>query len=105
MRGTPDSRTRGAIADRMWALLNAEERTQVALCRRAGISTTAFSNWLNGSRPGLDQAIKLCDAFDLTLDWIYFGDDRGVPHEVVEAYRRIKAGEIARRTAKAAGRR
>jgi transcriptional regulator with XRE-family HTH domain len=81
----------------MWALLKAEGRSQAELCRLASVSPTAFSNWLNGSRPQLDQAIKLCDAYDLTLDWIYFGDERWMPHEIIDTYRKIVIGEIPRR--------
>lgn len=41
---------------------------------RAGIGRSTYSNWRAGtSRPELNQAMKLCDTYGLTLDYIYRG--------------------------------
>jgi transcriptional regulator with XRE-family HTH domain len=43
--------------------------TQEALARRADVGTDAVRNWEKGRRtPGLDMAVKLADALDITLD-------------------------------------
>ena len=36
------------------------------------------------------SALAPCDAFDLTLDWIYSGDMRGLRHETAMAIKALK---------------
>lgn len=63
---------------------------------RAGISRTAYSNWepREGKqavgRPSVDEANKLCNAYDLTMDWIYRGHRKRLPHELVEAIEAVE---------------
>jgi DNA-binding XRE family transcriptional regulator len=53
--------------------------------KRAGIGKSAYSNYTSGERaPTLAQAIKLCDAYELTLDWIYRGDPSGLKYNLAE---------------------
>lgn len=48
-----------------------------------------YNQWERGiGRPRLDEAIRLVDEYDLTLDWIYLGDHRRLPYELVDAIRR-----------------
>lgn len=58
--------------------------TQVEICRRAGITPSAWSNWEKGAknRPDLNEALKLVAEFRLTLDWIYLGDPSGLPRDL-----------------------
>lgn len=68
------------IAKRLRATRDALDLSQVALCKAAGIKQSTYNQWERGKgRPCLDDAIKLCDALALTLDWIYFGDASGLP--------------------------
>lgn len=63
---------------------------------RAGISRTAYGNWEPAEgkppvgRPSVDEAYKLCEAYELTLDWIFRGDRRRLPHELVEAIEAVE---------------
>ena len=42
--------------------------------RAAGLGARAYSNYENGYRIGIDAAIALCETYNLSLDWIYFGE-------------------------------
>ena len=69
-----------AIAHRLRVTREALGLTQTELCRRTGIATNTYNQWEMGrGRPDLDQAMKLCNAFRYTLDWIYRGDSAGLP--------------------------
>lgn len=55
---------------------------------RAGISQSNYSQYENGhKRPSIDNAIALCDTYNLTLDWIYRGDPSGLPYKLANAIR------------------
>ncbi len=57
--------------------------SQTALCLRAGIKTNTYNQWEMAKwRPNIDEAKKLCRAFELTLDWIYFGNPAKLPYEL-----------------------
>lgn len=44
-------------------------------------------------RPTIDNAIRLAEAYHLTLDWIYLGDPSGLRYETANA---ISAARAAR---------
>lgn len=80
MRGTGISGTLDAIGDRLRRTRKALGLSQAALCRLAKIATNTYNQWENGTRrPELDQAMRLCETFRLTLDWLYRGDASGLP--------------------------
>lgn len=85
MRGDPRDRTRAAIAARLRQTRLALGLSQAALCRKCGIAANTYNQWEKGQRPQLDEAIKLVDGLDLTLDWIYLGDPGRLPYEVAQA--------------------
>lgn len=69
--------------------------TAADLCRRAGIATNTYSQWENAKgRPELDKAIKLVDAFGVTLDWLYLGNAAALPNKlatsIAELERRLE---------------
>lgn len=75
-----------AIARRLVAARRAKKLRQIDLARMTGVAPNALSNWEQGiRRPSLDQVVLLLPALDVTLDFIYFGDDRGLSWEVREA--------------------
>jgi transcriptional regulator with XRE-family HTH domain len=74
------------MAARLRETRQAMKLTQARLCRIADIPQSTWNNAETGdNRLGLDQAIKLCDAFGLTLDWIYRGIASGLPTAIQEA--------------------
>jgi transcriptional regulator with XRE-family HTH domain len=50
----------------------------------AGLSQSRYNKFETGSRPlTLEAAMKLCERWGLTLDWLYRGDPSGLPHKLV----------------------
>jgi DNA-binding XRE family transcriptional regulator len=65
---------------------------QAEFYRLAGISSQAGNNYEQGARRiQLDQAIKLCDAHRLTLDWIYRNEPSGLPYDIQVAIADLRA--------------
>lgn len=57
--------------------------TQSQMADAAGIGRNTYNQWETGTeRPSLGLALKLCDTFGLTLDWIYRGDPSGLPFRI-----------------------
>lgn len=53
--------------------------------KETGIARTMWHNIEAGfSRIGVDAAMKLCDRFHLTLDWIFRGDERFLTKSFVD---------------------
>ena len=51
----------------------------------AGIAKNTYSQYESGERmPKLEFALKLCDRFELTLDWIYRGDPSGLKYNLAD---------------------
>src|SRR5882724_8050936 len=81
-----------AIAERLRLTRAATGLTQAAMGRLVGIASNAWNNNERGrDRISVDQAIKLCIATGVTLDWIYRGEMKGLPHDIT-----IKIQAIAR---------
>jgi transcriptional regulator with XRE-family HTH domain len=77
--------TTGEVADRLRLTREALRLKQAALCRITGISTSAWNNAETGdARIGLDNAILLCQATGVTLDWVFRGIRAGLPHPIAE---------------------
>lgn len=70
-----------SIAKRLRATRAAlDDIKQAQFADGAGIARNTYNQWEKAKgRPSLDDAIKLADAYGLTLDWIYLGDASGLP--------------------------
>jgi transcriptional regulator with XRE-family HTH domain len=65
--------------------------TAGAFANRAGVAKSTYSNYTSGTRaPELDQALKLCEAYELTLDWIYRGDPSGLKYGLAEKINKLR---------------
>jgi transcriptional regulator with XRE-family HTH domain len=54
----------------------------------AGISQSLYNRFETGSRLlTLQAALKLCQFYDLTLDWLYRGDPSGLPYKLASDIR------------------
>lgn len=52
-------------------LLYEKNLTYTALSKELNIPQTTMSNWLNrGSKPNIEDLIKICDYFNVSLDYI-----------------------------------
>lgn len=80
-----DPRTLPAIARRM-RLLRATTGLSISeFARETGIARTMWHNIESGfSRISVDAAMKLCEHFNLTLDWIFRGEDRYLVKDLVQ---------------------
>ena len=68
------------IGARLRALREAlEAETQGEFARRHGFNRSQVNNWETGVRRiPVDAAERLCDAYGLTLDWVYRGKRDGL---------------------------
>lgn len=66
-----------------WRSSATGKRTQKEFFDRAGIAPNTGSNWITGKeRPRVDEAIRLCEIYNLTLDYVYRGDPSGLRYEM-----------------------
>jgi transcriptional regulator with XRE-family HTH domain len=60
-----------------------EDESQADFARRHGFKRSQLNNWETGARRiPLEAAITLCDAYGLSLDWIYRGKRDGLPEHL-----------------------
>lgn len=84
----PMAQTAKQIARRLNQLLDALEITAAELCRQTGLSTNRWSQYASAERPiTLDAALKLYDRYAVTLDWIFLGDESGMPQRLISRFR------------------
>lgn len=81
-----------AIAERLTALRETYGESQAAFARRVGVNVTTWNNFETAvSRISIDNAMRLCRATRVTLDWIYFGNEALLPGELVQRLRTMEA--------------
>ena len=57
------------------------EMSQAEVCRLTGVGRQAWNNAETGdNRIGIDNAMSIVRSIGVSLDYIYFGDRRGLPH-------------------------
>lgn len=55
------------------------------IAERIGVSPQAWNNYTKGERPFFAPAlIELRKLIPVTLDWLYFGDESGLPVHVLQ---------------------
>lgn len=75
-----------------WRSTASGKPTQKEFFRRAGIAPNTGSNWITGKeRPRVDEAIRLCDVYNLTLDYIYRGDPSGLRYDMRDTIARMSS--------------
>lgn len=64
---------------------------QNEFCEKAKIATNTYNQYEKGKkRPSIDNALRLCKAYDLKLDWIYRGDPSGLRYATADAIKALK---------------
>lgn len=78
---------------RITALRKHHKLTQEQLAKLIGQSQNGVSYFETGQRlVSIEDAMKICELFQVTLDWIYFGDNATiVPHDLYAAIRIVEA--------------
>lgn len=80
-----------AIGERLRFTREALGLQQNEFCERAGISATAYNGYEKGKRrPSIELGIALCEAWTLTLDWIYRGDNSGLKYDLADAIKALR---------------
>jgi transcriptional regulator with XRE-family HTH domain len=89
-----NDRSLRSIGERLTLARKTIGRTQADFARQARVSNSAYNQYERGrKRPAVDQANRLCDAYQLTLDWIYRGDLRGLPEALHGRIIELQASE------------
>lgn len=104
---TPEEKALSAqVAPRLRAIM-AEYRVSTVddFAAMTGAQRNAASNWLNGyNLPPVWRMMELCRSTELTLDWIYRGEGRGMPIEIVQSLnRRVRPGSSSEKEPGAPG--
>ena len=74
-----------AIAARLICARKALEMSQSEFADTAGIARNTYNQYEKSvQRISLDMAMKLRDTYDLTLDYIYYGDASGVKFQLAQ---------------------
>lgn len=66
--------------------------TQREFAERASIATNTYGQYEQGARLiSPKKAVDLCDAHNLTLDWIYRGEPGNLPYKLADAIKALRA--------------
>lgn len=87
-----------AIGDRIRLTREAMKLTQAAFARLVRTDPQAINNWEAArSRISLDQALKVCHATGVGLNWIYRGQISDMPMNLTMAVQKLTAEASRRR--------
>jgi len=76
------------VARRLHAARQALGLDQQQFGTRAGLSQPQYNQFEKGKRLlTLAAAMKLCDEYNLTLEWLYRGDPSGLPYALARTIR------------------
>lgn len=91
MKNEDDDRSFEAIGKRLELTRQVFGYQQNEFCQKAGIAENTYNQYEKGQRrPSVDMALRLVDAFGITLDWIYRGDPSGLHHRTAEAIKALR---------------
>lgn len=64
-----------------------EKFNQTMWAKELNVNGPTMSMWLSGERrPNLDEGLKLCELYDIDLDFIYRGKSRMIPHNMAKFF-------------------
>lgn len=83
--------SREAISARLKVTRLATGMNQTEFAKKVEISLQTWNNYERDiSRISLDEALKVCRALKVGLDWIYQGDESLLPAYLLDGIRRIR---------------
>ena len=86
-----DPKSEEAVGRRLQLTREALDMKIGKFAKSAGIAFNTYSQYESGIRiPVLGNAIKLCERYELTLDWIYRGDPSGLKYNLAEQIIRLR---------------
>lgn len=81
-----------AIGRRLQAARLAAGLRQRDIAALAGVGQSSAANWETGTRrPKVSEAARLIPVLQITLDWLYLGDDRGLRWDTREKIQKFLA--------------
>lgn len=84
----PMARATDETAQRLIQLREALDITAAVLCRQTGLTTNRWSQYETGERPITLEAAKLLrKQYGVTLDWVFMGDESGMPQRLISRFR------------------
>ena len=87
----PDDRTPDGVGERLTLTRRVWGLQQQEFAERAGINASAYNQYERGKRLiSIGHAHRLCDVYDLTLDWIYRGDPSNLRYQTAEAIKALR---------------
>ncbi|BFH64904.1 MULTISPECIES: helix-turn-helix domain-containing protein [Paenibacillus] len=70
-----------SIYERIESLIKMRKMTKKSFCEQLGISTGNLGDWKRGkSTPSTNKLIEIASFFDVSLDWLILGKERGSFH-------------------------
>ncbi len=87
---TDDGIDKIGVGRRLRLTRRALQMPQGEFAARGGIAANTYNQFEHGARlisPG--KATALCEAYNLTLDWIYRGDPSGLPYKLATAIKAL----------------
>lgn len=85
MKVVKNTRWQRMVGSRLQTTRIALGKTQADLARVLLISPQRWNNYERGARPiDIEFAIRLCERFGVTLDWLYRGIVAGLPFELAQ---------------------
>jgi transcriptional regulator with XRE-family HTH domain len=93
MRERPsDGRDAPAIGARLLLTRQALGLGQKEFAEKAGLAANTYNQYESGKNiPALDRAHAICDAYQLTLDWVYRGDPSGLRYHLADAIKALRS--------------
>ena len=80
-----------AMCKRLELTRNALKLAPGVFATQAGIPKNTYSQYETGVRmPRIDFALRLCERYELTLDWIYRGDPSGLKYNLADQIIRLR---------------
>jgi transcriptional regulator with XRE-family HTH domain len=82
------------IATRLRHTREALRVNQREFARRANLKPNRYNQYESGARPlSIEAALRICDEYGITLDWLYRGDRSRLPYHLAIDIARIEADE------------
>lgn len=92
MNRLSDGRDKRAVGERLRLTRQALGFNQQEFAEGAGLAANTYNQYESGTNmPALSRAMALCDAYALTLDWIYRGDPSGLRYQLAEAIKSLRS--------------
>jgi len=87
-----DGVSAAAIGARLRLTREVLQLSQAEFADRCGIARNTFNQYEQGrNKPQIPLAIDICERFNLTLDWIYRGDPSGLPYQLADDLKALRA--------------